>query len=122
VGAALFAAVLIVQLSVRSLERVIDQHASGSGSTSERSQISVLCNQPSHVDIDTAWRQFAAAAGLLTQRRTVGPERWLVEFSGPELSAIEMSAFEQALLKIPGVQQVDSRSLGGEPDDLSGTT
>jgi uncharacterized membrane protein YhiD involved in acid resistance len=121
VGAAVFGAVLIVQLLASGLERVINRHASTSGSR-ERSEISVSCNQPSLAGIDAAWRRFATGEGLVTQRRRVGGERWVVEFSGPELSAIELSAFEEELLRIPGVQQVDSRTLEGDSDDLPGTS
>lgn len=120
VGAALFAGVLIVQLSTNGLSRVINRMASPAGSP-ERSEIVVTCHEQSRSQIDAAWGAFAAAEGLVTERRTVGLDRWSVVFRGPAFRTLDMTAFEEQLLKIPAVRQVDTRSVEAESADSSMT-
>jgi putative Mg2+ transporter-C (MgtC) family protein len=121
VGASLFAAVLVVQLSASSLERVINRLASSTGST-ERSEIVVTCPGQSRVQVDAVWRELATAKGLVTERRSAGPDRWSVVFRGDGLPMLDLAAFEEQVLKVPGVRQVDIRSVESESVDASLTT
>jgi putative Mg2+ transporter-C (MgtC) family protein len=121
VGASLFAAVLVVQLSASSLEQVINRLASSTGST-ERSEIVVTCPGQSRVQVDAVWRELATAKGLVTERRSAGPDRWSVVFRGAGLPILDLAAFEEQVLKVPGVRQVDIRSVESESVDASLTT
>jgi putative Mg2+ transporter-C (MgtC) family protein len=118
VGASLFAAVLVVQLSASSLERVINRLASSTGAT-ERSEIVVTCPGQSRVQVDAAWRELATAKGLVTERRSAGPDRWSVVFRGAGLPMLDIAAFEEQVLKVPGVRQIDIRSVESESVDAS---
>ncbi len=122
VGATIFAAVLVVQLSARSLERVINRLAASSTGMTERSEIVVTCPGQSRVQVDAAWREVATAKGLVTERRSAGPDRWSVVFRGAGLPMLDMAAFEEQVLKVPGVRQVDIRSVESESVDASVTT
>ena len=119
-GAAIFGAVLIVQLSATGLERVINRMSSPVGSP-ERSEIAVTCDEESRVAIDAAWNAFAAAEGLVAERRSVGRGQWSIVFRGTELRMLPMAALEEQMLKIPGVQQVETRKVEDETAESSST-
>jgi uncharacterized membrane protein YhiD involved in acid resistance len=117
-GAAIFAAVLIVQVSTSGLERVINRMASPAGSP-ERSEIIVTCHDESRAPIDALWETFAAAQTLVSERRSVARDHWSVVFRGTGLASLDIAAFEEKLLRIPGVGAVETRTLEGDGAEVS---
>jgi uncharacterized membrane protein YhiD involved in acid resistance len=120
-GAAIFAAVMIVQVSMSGLERVINRMAAPVGSL-VRSEIVVACDEQSRVEVDAAWSEFSAAENLMTVRRSVGAAQWSVVFRGPDVATLRMAPFEERLLRIAGVRQVDTRSVEEENSESVMTT
>lgn len=115
VGAALFALILLVQVTMRWLEVWL---AHIKPDSSSRVELYVECETASLPHVNEVWRAYAERVSLVTLRRVTMQRdlkcSWRTVFVAPGERSIDLSTLEEKIATVPGVHRIEAHFLGFE--------